>query len=71
LTAREIQGARRTDTRGISIVQVANLNIWVEPKCFTWSDGNGGHIRLPLIDLQEAVELVLHRIHECQRAQTE
>jgi hypothetical protein len=64
LAARTVQGTSRSDDRGISVIQLDHSNVWVEPKCFTFSGRNGNYVRLPLIDLQEVVELVLHRLHD-------
>jgi hypothetical protein len=64
LGARGVEGTCRSDDHGISVIQLDNLNIWVKPNCFSWSDGNGGYTRLPLIDLQETVERVLQQVEE-------
>jgi anti-sigma regulatory factor (Ser/Thr protein kinase) len=62
LGARGINATQRSDAKGISLIQVDDLNIWVEPKYFSWSNGTGAVIRHPLIDLQETAERIVHQL---------
>lgn len=59
LTDRGITTAHRSDDRGITVISVGRLNVWVQPKAFAWCDGHG-HVRLPLSDLQEATERIVN-----------
>lgn len=59
LRLRGVNAGRTCDDKGIALIQVDNLNTWVEPKSFTWHDHNGDRIRLPHLDLQEAVEHII------------
>jgi hypothetical protein len=56
LAARGIDGNRRSDDTGISIVHAGRRNVWVRPGTFCWRDGTGGYVQYPLADLQEVVE---------------
>ncbi|TDB95676.1 ATP-binding protein [Actinomadura sp. 7K534] len=62
LRTRGIPTTLRSDDRGISVLTVADLIIWAEPKMFSWQDGHG-YTRQPLIDLQETAERIISR-HE-------
>jgi hypothetical protein len=63
LGARGIVGRCRRDDKGISIVQVGGLNVWVTPEAYSWHEADGCYVRHPLIDLHEVAEQVV-RIHE-------
>lgn len=67
LTVRGVTSTRRSDDHGISVVQAGDLNIWVEPKSYTWSNGDGGYTRHPLLDLQEVVEHLIEQIERENR----
>ncbi|GAA4238103.1 hypothetical protein GCM10022254_52670 [Actinomadura meridiana] len=58
LSARGIPATRRSDDSGISVINVAALNIWVEPKVFAWRTPSG-YTRQPLVDLQETAERIV------------
>ncbi|GAB3983437.1 hypothetical protein GCM10029978_090150 [Actinoallomurus acanthiterrae] len=61
LTKRGFSGWRNSDERGISVLQLSGLNVWVRPGHFSWQIGPRHCIRHPLIDLQETAEhLVRH-----------
>ncbi|MFB4298481.1 ATP-binding protein [Actinomadura sp. NTSP31] len=62
LHRRGIPATGCSDDRGISVLTVAALNIWVGPTGFSWRDGRG-YVRQPLIDLQETTERIVSR-HE-------
>lgn len=62
LAARGVDARCRSDDKGISVVQVGGLNVWVGPRAFSWRE-SGGYVRHPLVDLQEAAEQVV-RLHE-------
>ncbi|WP_021591187.1 ATP-binding protein [Actinomadura welshii] len=62
LRARGVPTTCRSDDSGISILNTGALNVWVEPKVFSWRDGQG-YVRQPLLDLQEAAERII-RHHE-------
>lgn len=64
LGTRGIAGTQRSDRAGISVVTVRNLTVLVEPKSFSWNDGVRGHVRLPIIDLQETAERVVQQLEE-------
>lgn len=68
LRIRGIPVTLRSDNRGISVLTVAALNIWVEPKAFSWKDGHG-YTRQPLIDLQETAERIVN-CHELTHPST-
>ncbi|QKG20113.1 ATP-binding protein [Actinomadura verrucosospora] len=65
LQARGIQVSRRTDDAGISILAAGGLNVWVEPKAFSWRTGQG-YVQQPLIDLHETAEHIVSQL-EAQR----
>jgi hypothetical protein len=65
LAARGIGAARRSDDKGISIVQVHGRNVWVGPSTFSWRERHGGYVHHPLVDLHEVAEQVV-RLHEEQ-----
>ncbi|MEU8124942.1 ATP-binding protein [Spirillospora sp. NPDC049024] len=64
LKARGIPTTYRRDSGGATVLSTRTLNIWVAPKAFTWPD-NHGHIRQPLIDLEETAERITshHETH--------
>jgi hypothetical protein len=62
LAARGINGTRRSDDKGISIIQIPGIDIWVEPKAYTWQDTPGTYINHPLLDLHETTEDLIARI---------
>ncbi|MDL4813079.1 ATP-binding protein [Actinomadura opuntiae] len=61
LRARGVGVVRRTDEAGISILATGDLNIWVEPKAFSWRAGTN-YLRQPLIDLQETAECIVSHL---------
>ncbi|TDD59849.1 hypothetical protein E1293_46125 [Actinomadura darangshiensis] len=62
LRSRGVPTTRRSDDGGISVRTAETMNIWVEPKAFSWHDGHG-YTREPLIDVQEVAERIVHH-HE-------
>ncbi|GAA0284354.1 hypothetical protein GCM10009527_095530 [Actinomadura nitritigenes] len=60
LRGRGIPATGCSDDRGISVLTVATLNIWVGPTGFSWRDRRG-YVRQPLIDLQETAERIVSR----------
>ncbi|GAA2166477.1 ATP-binding protein [Actinomadura napierensis] len=61
LHARGIRVIRRTDEVGISILAIGDLNVWVEPKAFSWRTGRG-YIHQPLVDLHETAECIVSHL---------
>ncbi|SNT60794.1 Anti-sigma regulatory factor (Ser/Thr protein kinase) [Actinomadura meyerae] len=68
LAARGIPTSCRSDDKGISVVTAGALDVWVEPKAFSWRDGQG-YSRQPLIDLQETAERIVGH-HETHASKT-
>ena len=64
LKARGVPTTCRTDDSGISVLATNTLNIWVEPKAFSWRDGRA-YTRQPLLDIQETAERIVgyHEAH--------
>lgn len=56
LRMRGVDTTRTSDDKGVALVTAGHLNIWVEPEAFAWCDGDGGHVRYPHLDLQDAAE---------------
>jgi hypothetical protein len=61
LQARGIRVLRRTHEVGISVLAIGDLNIWVEPKAFTWQTSRG-YTHRPLIDLHETAECIVSHL---------
>jgi hypothetical protein len=60
LIARGLDGVARHDGNGVSSVSVRNgVNVWVEPAAYSISGVDGGPIRRPLPDLQDAGEIIV------------
>ncbi|RAY12532.1 hypothetical protein DPM19_25745 [Actinomadura craniellae] len=64
LGARGLVAGRRAGGGGVFLVTAGELDVWVEPRSFSWCDGAGGRVRLPLLDLQDAAEHVVRRVEE-------
>jgi hypothetical protein len=64
LRSRGVPTTRRSDESGISVLTAGTVNIWVEPKAFSWHNGQG-YTREPLTDLQETAERIVshHETH--------
>ncbi|MEU8344782.1 ATP-binding protein [Spirillospora sp. NPDC048832] len=64
LQTRGVPTTCRSDDSGISILTTQTLNIWVEPKAFSWRDGRA-YTRQPLIDIPETAERIIshHEVH--------
>jgi hypothetical protein len=62
LAARGINGTRHSDDKGISIIQIPGIDIWVKPKSYLWRDPLGTYVSHPLLDLQETTENLIHHI---------
>ncbi|MFI0356971.1 hypothetical protein [Actinomadura sp. 9N407] len=56
LMKRGFPGTLSSDDRGISVLELPGLNVWVHRKNFCWRDGPSSCVRRPLIDLQETAE---------------
>jgi hypothetical protein len=61
VAARGIKGSRRSDGKGISVIEFSGLNVWVE-KSFSWLDHSGARICHPLIDFHEATDSLIHHL---------
>jgi hypothetical protein len=61
VSARGIKGSRRSDGKGISVIEFSGLNVWVE-KSFSWLDHSGARICHPLIDFHEATDSLIHHL---------
>jgi hypothetical protein len=62
LAARGIEGTRRNDGNGITLLEYSGLNVWVEPRSFSWLDHTGIRICHPLIDFHEATDSLIHHL---------
>lgn len=64
LRARGVSTACRSDDSGLSVLTAGTLNVWVEPKAFSWRNGRD-YTRRPLLDLQETAEHIIshHETH--------
>lgn len=62
VAARGIQGTRRNDGNGVTLIEYTGLNVWVEPRSFSWLDHTGVRICHPLIDLHEATDSLIHHL---------
>jgi hypothetical protein len=62
VAARGIEGTRRNDDNGITLIEYSGLNVWVEPRSFSWLDRSGARICHPLIDLHEATDSLIHHL---------
>lgn len=62
LKARGIEGTCRSDDKGISVLELPHVNVWIGPKTFSWQDSPGRHVQHPLLDLQETAEHLIYRI---------
>lgn len=58
LRARGVPTTCRSDDSGISVLNTGALNVWVEPKAFSWREGQS-YVRQPLLDLQETAERII------------
>jgi Histidine kinase-like ATPase domain len=68
LAARGVNGTRRSDDRGISIIEIPGIDVWIEPKNYTWQDTPSAYIIHPLADLHETADDLIHRIESCSRS---
>jgi hypothetical protein len=62
IVRRGFSGKRSTDERGLSVLALPGLNVWVHRDHFCWPDGSRDYLRRPLIDLQETAEQVVRRL---------
>ncbi|TMR26098.1 ATP-binding protein [Actinomadura geliboluensis] len=64
LRSRGVPTTRRSEESGLSVLIAGTVNVWVEPKAFSWHDGHG-YTREPLTDLQETAERIVshHETH--------
>ncbi|MEU6749402.1 ATP-binding protein [Spirillospora sp. NPDC046719] len=60
VTRRGFRGTRCSDERGVSVVVLTGLNVWVHHRHFCWWASETRYVRRPLIDLQEAEQVVRH-----------
>ncbi|MFI0410094.1 ATP-binding protein [Actinomadura sp. 3N508] len=67
LRARGVSVSWRSDHTGVSVINAEALNVWVEPKVFTWRDG-ADYVRRPLADLQETAERIVGHIETARAA---
>lgn len=51
LTSRGISGRHSSDERGISLLELPGLNVWVHPDHFCWQVDRRHYVQHPLIDL--------------------
>jgi hypothetical protein len=68
LASRGVDASRRSDDKGVSVVQAGGLNVWVGPTSFSWRHGAGGYVRHPLVDLHEVAEQLVRRHEESDPA---
>ncbi|XVQ11404.1 ATP-binding protein [Spirillospora sp. CA-255316] len=64
LQTRGIHSTHRSDDTGQPVITAGGLNIRVEPKTFSWPEGNG-YVHHPLFDLHETTEHVIGLIDTC------
>ncbi|WP_433227368.1 ATP-binding protein [Actinomadura formosensis] len=62
VTRRGFPGMRTSDERGMSVVVLPGLNVWVYPQHFCWREGPGRYLRRPHVDLQETTELIVRHL---------
>jgi hypothetical protein len=64
LRARGVPTTCRSDDIGLSVLTVGTLNVWVQPKAFSWCDGRA-YTCQPLTDLEETAERIIshHESH--------
>lgn len=62
VTRRGFRGARSSDERGVSVVVLPGLNVWVHRRHFCWWASATRYVRRPLIDLQETAEQVVRHL---------
>lgn len=64
LRARGIEGTRHSDEKGISVLELPGVNVWIGPKTFSWQKSPGRHVQHPLLDLQETAEHLIRHVEE-------
>ncbi|WP_207934832.1 ATP-binding protein, partial [Actinomadura sp. KC06] len=62
VTRRGFPGMRTSDQRGVSVLVLPGLNVWVHPQHFSWQGGPGRYLQRPLIDLQETAEHIVRQL---------
>jgi hypothetical protein len=68
LKARGIEGRRHSDEAGISVLELPGVNVWIEPRSFSWQAGQ--FVRHPLLDLQETAEHLIRHVEESPLTRT-
>jgi hypothetical protein len=66
IAARGIEGTHRNDGNGVTLIEFTGLNVWIEPKSFSWLDHTGVRVCHPLIDLHEATDSLIHHLETRQ-----
>lgn len=62
LAARGIEGSLHSDDKGISMLELPGLNVWVCPTGFSWNEGADSPAHHPLTDLQETAEALVEHM---------
>jgi len=59
LDSRGIHDTRRSDDKGISVVELPGINVWVRPRHFSWLGPTERYVQHPLVDLHEAADALI------------